>query len=329
MRRVLVVVSLLAGISLFGGTAGAQTIEQLRAELAAKDAEIARLKGRVRQLETTSAAPVRAMAPPTYVPPPPPSPEEAAAEDRALEQTLVSQGAMVLPRGTYEFTPEFSWAHWDSVTNPTLNNTYTASAGLRIGLPWRSQVSLEVPYVWNDFGKGGTSDGLGDAGVLFTKELIGNAYDVPVLLASVGWTSPTSRACCTGPIPYVSGFQGGLTAVKRLDPLVAFAGVSYYSQISGDVAGTTFDPSDVIGTRLGASLAVTPTTSITTGVNISFLTDTQTHGPGPQPDDVLASVDIGFNTLLWQRTFLNVTGQFGLTGDIPDFRLITSVPIRF
>ena len=33
----------------------------------------------------------------------------------------------------------------------------------------------------------------------FTKELVGNAYDVPVLLASVGWTSPTRvGACCTG-----------------------------------------------------------------------------------------------------------------------------------
>ena len=134
---------------------------------------------------------------------------------------------------------------------------------------------------------------------------------------------------CAGPIPYVSGFRGGLTAVKRLDPLVAFAGVSYYSEISGDVAGTIYDPSDVIGTRLGASLAVTPATSITAGVNISFLTDTRPGNlPGPQPDDVLASVDLGFNTLLWHHTFLNVTGQFGLTGDIPDFRLITSIPVR-
>ena len=130
--------------------------------------------------------------------------------------------------------------------------------------------------------------------------------------------------------PYVSGFQGGLTAVKRLDPLVAFAGVSYYSQISGDVAGTAFDPSDVIGTRLGASLAVTPVTSLTAGLNISFLTDTQPGNlPGPQPDDILASVDLGFNTLLWRKTFLSTTAQFGLTGDVPDFRLITSVPVRF
>ena len=112
--------------------------------------------------------------------------------------------------------------------------------------------------------------------------------------------------------------------------MVAFAGVSYYSQISGDVTGTTFDPSDVIGTRLGASLAVTPVTSLTAGLNISFLTDTQPGNlPGPQPDDILASVDLGFNTLLWRKTSLSTTAQFGLTGDVPDFRLITSVPVRF
>jgi hypothetical protein len=208
--------------------------------------------------------------------------------DRALEQTLVSQGALVLAPFTYELTPEFSWSHWDSVTNPTLENSYSVGLGFRMGLPWRSQISIGVPYVWNDFGKNGTTDGLGDAGVVFSKELLREGDVAPGLLGSVGWTSPTCRACCTGPIPYVAGFQGGLTAVKRLDPLVAFAGVSYYSQISGDVAGTAFDPSDVIGTRLGASLAVTPATSLTTGLNISFLTDAPTV-PGPQPDDILAS----------------------------------------
>jgi hypothetical protein len=326
MKRLLTVLAIAASFGLLADPATAQTVEQLKKELAVKNAEIARLSRRVRQLEG-AGAPVTPMEPSPYAPPPGVSDEEA---DRALEQALVSQGALVLPRGTYELTPEFSWAHWDTVTNPTLENSYSAGLGFRMGLPWRSQISVDVPYVWNDFGSGGTTDGLGDAGVLFSKELIGGGNSFPALLGSVGWTSPTSRACCAGPIPYVSGFQGGLTAVKRLDPLVAFAGVSYFSEISGDVAGTTFDPSDVIGTRLGASLAVTPATSVTAGVNISFLTDTNSGNfPGPKPDDILASVDLGFNTLLWHNTFLNVTGQFGLTGDIPDFRLITSVPVRF
>ena len=324
---------MLRALGVFAGTAKAQTVEELKRELAAKNAEIARLKARMQQLEgAPSARPVGEAAyvpPPGSVYPPPPGPGDEDV-DRALEQTLVSQGALVLAPFTYELTPEFSWAHWDTVTNPTLDNSYSAGLGFRMGLPWRSQISLGVPYVWNDFGKDGTSDGLGDAGVVFSKELLREGDVLPGLLGSVGWTSPTSRACCTGPIPYVSGFQGGLTAVKRLDPLVAFAGVSYYSQISGDVAGTTFDPSDVIGTRLGASLAVTPVTSLTAGLNISFLTDTLPGNlPGPQPDDILASVDLGFNTLLWRKTFLSTTAQFGLTGDVPDFRLITSVPVRF
>ena len=46
-------------------------------------------------------------------------------------------------------------------------------------------------------------------------------------------------------------------------------------------------------------------------------------------DSVLSAVDIGFSTILWRQTLLSTTGQFGLTGDVPDFRLITSVPVSF
>jgi hypothetical protein len=51
--------------------------------------------------------------------------------------------------------------------------------------------------------------------------------------------------------------------------------------------------------------------------------------PVPNSDSVLSSVDIGFSTILWRQTLLSTTAQFGLTGDVPDFRLITSVPVRF
>ena len=326
MRYLVGIVSVAAGLALLTDAASAQTVEQLKKELAVKNDEIARLREQVRELEGRGA-PAAAVDQPAYAPPSAVSDAEA---DRAIDQALVRQGASVLPRGTYELAPQFSWAHWDTATSPLLENSYSVGLGFRMGLPWRSQISVAVPYVWNDFGPAGTSEGLGDAGVLFSKELTSGGDVFPALVGSVGWTSPTSRACCAGPIPYVSGFQAGLTASKRLDPLVAFAGVSYYSEISGDVAGTTFDPSDIIGTRLGASLAVTPATSVTAGISISFLTDTDFGMfPGPRPDDVLASVDLGFNTILWHNTFLNMTGQFGLSGDIPDFRLITSVPVRF
>src|SRR5437773_4584458 len=59
----------------------------------------------------------------------------------------------------------------------------------------------------------------------------------PNLVGSVGWTSPTSRGSAFTPIPYVSGFQAGLTASKRLDPLVVFLGASYFSSASLGIAG--------------------------------------------------------------------------------------------
>ncbi len=40
-------------------------------------------------------------------------------------------------------------------------------------------------------------------------------------------------------------------------------------------------------------------------------------------------VDVGFNTLLWNRTLLSISTQFGITGHTPDFRVITALPIRF
>jgi hypothetical protein len=248
--------------------------------------------------------------------------------DRAVEQTLVREGALLLPAFTYEIRPSFSWAHWDRVHDPFLENSYSAGLAFRMGLPWQSQISAALPYVINDLRNGGTTSGLGDAGFVLSKELIQETDSFPGLIASAGWTSPTSRSCCFGPIPYVSGWQGGLNASKRLDPLVAFAGVSYFSSFSNVIAGTKNNPSDVIGTRLGASLAVTPATSITAGLSVSFLTNPE-PGPVPNSDSVLSTVDLGFSTILWRRSLLNVTGQFGLTGHVPEFRLITSIPVRF
>ena len=55
---------------------------------------------------------------------------------------------------TYELTPEFSWAHWDKVWQPFVENSYSAGLGFRMGLPWHSQISIGVPYVWSDLRDG-------------------------------------------------------------------------------------------------------------------------------------------------------------------------------
>jgi len=76
----------------------------------------------------------------------------------------------------------------------------------------------------------------------------------------MGWTLPTSLGGTFEPIPYVSGFQAGVTASKRVEEFVVFMSLSYYSALSGVVAGTRGDPSGVIGTNWAspASLATPP-----------------------------------------------------------------------
>ena len=127
-----------------------------------------------------------------------------------------------------------------------------------------------------------------------------------------------------------AGFQAGLTASKRLDPLVVFLGASYFSSASRDIALTQDNPSDIAGLRVGGSLAISPSTSVTTGFNVAYLTNPHfSDFVVPNSDRVLSTVDVGFSTIVWNRTLLNVTAQFGVTGHVPDFRVITSLPIRF
>jgi hypothetical protein len=81
---------------------------------------------------------------------------------------------------------------------------------------------------------------------------------------------------------------------------------------------------------MGGSLAISPATSLTTGFNVAYLTNPHfTDFVVPNSDRVLSTVDVGFSTIVWARTLLNVTAQFGITGHVPDFRLITSLPVRF
>jgi hypothetical protein len=324
---------------LFATAAKAETLEELKRELAAKKAYISKLERRLRDLEKRPPVgdPPRIAAPATVVPaasprmPPPPIPEDDEME-RALERTLVREGALVLAPWTFELTPQLSYAHWDKVQDPTIRNSYSAGLGFRMGLPWQSQVSVFLPYVYSEGREGfPSSSGLGDAGILFSKELMQDYGGfTPNLVGSIGWTSPTSPGSSFTPIPYVSGFQAGLTASKRLDPLVVFLGASYFSSASSQIAGTNVNPADVIGTRMGASLAISPATSVTAGFNVAYLTNAHPLDfVVPNSDRVLSSFDIGVSTIVWGRALLNVTAQFGITGHVPDFRLITSLPVRF
>jgi hypothetical protein len=335
------ILSAALAVAFFFAPAQAQPADHLKRQLAAKDAQIAKLEKRVRELErsvrvatagvslipaTNAAAHANGTQPGTSGG----SPADDDEAERALERTMVREGALVLAPFTFEVTPQLGFAHWDTIQEPYVRNSYSAAVAARMGLPWQSQVAVSLPYVLNDLRSGGDDSGLGDIGVVFSKELMGESDYGINLVGAAGWTSPTRNGSTLAPIPYVSGFQGGVTASKRVDPLVVFGGISYFSSASRDLEPARVRGTDVVAARMGGSLAVSPTTAMTMGLNVSYVTD---PGPTnlvlPRSDRVLSSIDIGVATIVGPRTLLGVTAQLGITGHVPDFRLITSLPIRF
>src|SRR5689334_157921 len=119
MRRLAAFTAIACATVLVVAAARANTLDELKAELAAKKADVAKLERRIRQME--GQAPAKAGAPLPFVAPvagasarppttavaaaPPPDDQEL---ERALERTLVREGALVLPTWGFQLTPQFS-----------------------------------------------------------------------------------------------------------------------------------------------------------------------------------------------------------------------------
>ena len=306
--------------------ARAQSVEELKRAIAERDAIILELRQKLEAKE-------RAPAPRTGTTPgvPAPSAEEDEELGRALERALVQQGGLLLRAGTYELQPETSYANWDAARGPA-RYAVGAALSLRAGLPWESQFQLRVPYV-HVATAAGSAIALGDIDLSLSKQLARESPGVPGLIASLGWTGRTGRDGFDGRVATGGGFnvvQGGLTAVKRSDPLMLYGGVSYAVPLSRQVAGTEIAPGNTFGLRLGTILAANPDTAVNLGMNFGFVRPTRQNGQAvPDSDTVFGTLQIGVGTVLSRNVLLNVAGDIRITGNVPNFRLTLSLPIRF
>lgn len=333
MRRCLVLAALLA---IPGAGAWAQSAEDLQRELRMRDAEIRYLRQRVEALEKERLGP--ASGPPSkpaaVASKPAAAPSRPEDEDdelgRALERTLVQQGALVLAPWTFELQPEVAYVHWDR-SRSAIRREFEGSLSLRAGLGWRSQLELRLPYRQVET-ESATATGAGNAELAWSTQLVREG-GAPGLIGSLGWSARAQNDGLDGELPTGSGFdvlQAGLTAVRTRDPLVFFAGASYAVAQSREIAGTKVQPGEILGVRFGSALAATPHTSANVGLNLGFVRRARLNGePVPDSDTTLGTLQIGFATVLSRRIILNLSGDFRVTGDVPDFRLTASLPIRF
>lgn len=321
MIRILGIAVLLGAL----GAARAQSVEELKRGIAERDAVILDLKQRIEALEKRVAAPLE---------PARSAPADAIDDDelaRALERTLVQQGGLLLRPGAYELQPEASYAHWDRSRGP-LRRLAGMALTLRAGLPWGSQFQLRVPYV-QAVSATGSRTAPGDTEISFAKQFLDEAPGRPGLIGSLGWTARTGKDGFDGGVPTGSGFnvlQAGLTAVRRVDPLMLYGGISYAAAVSRRVSGSEIAPGDTFGLRMGTILAASPETAVNLGLNLGFARQTRVDGQAlADSDTVVGTLQLGVGTVLSRSVLLNVSGEFRVAGNAPNFRLVVSLPIRF
>ena len=356
------------------------TILQLQREIHKRDALIENLLHRVEALEGQGAgtkpaprhAAVTARQPPppapravaasagsapaTEAPPVPPAAASAAqpapgqfkvdaqAAQRALERTLTATGALLVPYGSAEVEPAFGYARREI---PTLalftqeRNEFTGSVGLRVGLPWESQLSLGIPYVGvtqqiiANFVSppqqvtSGSGASFGDLTLGLSKTLLHQSGWLPDLIGAISYEAPTgpqsvNRVALPGSGQNRLGFS--LTALKRQDPLAFVLSVGYTKAFEQ----SHINPGDQLSVLGGVYLATSPETSL----SASLL---QVFGQAPTLDGVSLTgantvqsiLLLGVSSILGRGTLLNLQLGIGLTRDAPKYSVVLSFPIRF
>jgi len=297
------------------------------------------------------------------------APEEPAAEpvpaapgqfevdedeiDRALDRTLVQSGALLLPVGWIELEPRLSYLRRELDTpllfidgDPAFlaegsvrRDEILGGLSLRVGLPFDSQLELDLPYryvdqstvaVVNGVATEDDTDGsgFGDFSVGIAKTIFLERDWRPDLVGRLTWDTASGRERNDGVVlgTSVNEIIGSLSAVKRQDPLAFTGGLSYRTAFEQD----GLDPGDEVGLSLGAILAASPETSLRLTLSQRFIQETSLDGDRiAGSDGVVGVLSIGASSILGLGAFLDVSADIGLTDDAPDYAVTVSVPIRF
>jgi hypothetical protein len=280
------------------------------------------------------------------------SPEEG---ERALERALARQSVLVLPRGAFELEPSIEYTYRGSTDALTLvdvagtpsvarenakRDRVETRLALRAGLPWAAHVEARIPYVFvrEDRALAGqpagteNESGAGDVELGITKQLVEEGPSRAGWLGSLNWKIPSGRFRTGEPSPG-GGFhalQGGITFVKRQDPMVFFGTGSYTYLRERRHQGVDIDPGNTLGLKLGAILAASPQTSIRGAFEVARGGRTSLDAVKvPGSDPVVATLQFGLGMLLTRRSLLDVQVSIGVTPDAPDFTVTAALPLRF
>ena len=278
------------------------------------------------------------------------------AAQRALERTLTQAGALLLPAGTIELTPIFSYALSERdtsvlgtlstpgsqapittiLTQRTRTNETAVAASLRMGLPYSLQAEAYLPYSHvrtlrtDDFGdaRSARGFGLGDASVGLAKTLFREQSWRPDLVGRLSYNFGSGRKP-TSLLGFSGGYrqlQGQLIALKRQDPLAFTAEASYYRFFESD--GTK--PGDIAILGLVAALAASPETSLQLGFTQLWRGDIEVQGIGrPGTSQNYGLLTIGASSVLTRDLTAVTQFAIGVGRDAPKYSFSLAFPFLF
>jgi hypothetical protein len=280
--------------------------------------------------------------------------DEEAAE-RALDFTLVEEGALLLPLGRAQVTPSFTYTRetgdFPVVVDPgganllgeqeVRRNEFEFAADLLIGLPFDSQLEFGLPYNLVDQSvvnkvrgievqeSSRTGQGLGDFSVGLAKTVLRERNWLPDVVLRANWNTGTGDLQ-NSDVPLGAGFQeltGSVSLIKRQDPLV-FVGGGFYEWAYDQE--DDIDPGNSYGFSIGTFLAASPNTSLSVVLNQSFGDEVEVAGQRIRGSDSVQSVlTFGASAILTRNVLVNGAVGVGLTDDSPDYSVSLSLPIRF
>jgi hypothetical protein len=305
-------------------------------------------------------------------PPPPtnPSGREPTNKEiaRALENTLINQGGLLLAPWVMQLVPDFGVTYSEQdqlafvapgvirgttnagiVTQRSHNWDAEMGLSLRMGLPFGMQGQIRVPFDWaqGQAVLGGSTvvsnsrTGLGDIAVSLQKQLLVEDSFRPAVIANInykaasGYSPLNVRQVTTFPFAAGTGsgfptLSAGIVAQKRQDPLVFVGQIEYYHNFSETIDGLSQRPGDTIEMKFSPILAASPDTSLRVDWDTFFSFDNTINNHSvPGSGQTVSFLDIGVGSNLSARWFMDASVGVGLTRDSPGFRALLVFPYRF
>lgn len=273
----------------------------------------------------------------------------------ALNRVLVEKGGVLLPSWTLELQPELVYSYKGAnglmiveqngvrsvraheADRDKLETAITA----RLGLPWRSQAELRVPYlrVSEDASDGvrstGRSEfGLGDVELALSHQFLREDGWVPDLVGELRWSLPTGEDSFDSDGPGLGtgfhGLGGRVTLLKTYDPVVFLGSLGYSESLEDEKKGFDIDPGDSWSVNLATILAAGPGVSLRTGFAMKFTDEAEVDGRELAGTDKTEGVlSLGAAVSLSPSILLDVGVGIGVTDDASDVSTKLALAYRF